>query len=129
MSTFALGNVFLAVSILASSAGQVAIKKMFAQIPAEMPATEVVRLILTTQRLGPAILAGVLIVSGFACWLLCLQKLPLSYAYPMACSSALAVAALSALFLGEAVTWRLWLGTLLITLGTAVVLMQNEAAR
>jgi drug/metabolite transporter (DMT)-like permease len=123
MSPFAVGNLFLAGSIFASSAGQVAIKKAFAHIPSEMPAAE------ATERLGPAIVAGVLIVSGFICWLLSLQRLPLSYAYPMACSSALAVAGLSSLVLGEVVTWRLWIGTLLISLGAALVVVQNEAVR
>jgi drug/metabolite transporter (DMT)-like permease len=113
--------VFLAGSIVASSAGQVVIKKVFARIPPGLAVVESLRLVLTTERLWLATLAGVLIVSGFVCWLLSLQRLPLSYAYPIACSSALVVAALSSFLLGESITWRLWIGTALITLGTAVV--------
>jgi uncharacterized membrane protein len=62
-----------------------------------------------------------MIVGGFVFWTLSLTKLNLSYAYPIACSSALLVAFLSAAVLGETVTLKTWMGTLLIVLGTALI--------
>ena len=124
MSKFAIGNIFLAASFLASSLGQVFVKKTLSSLPADISTAASLRLVLTTGRLGPACLAGLLIVTGFACWLLGLQKVPLSYAYPLACGSALAVALFSAIFLGETVTWRLWVGTVLIAIGAAFVVVR-----
>src|SRR5690242_14423063 len=55
-------------------------------------------------------LALFLMIVAFLAWLLCLSRLNLSYAYTVACSSALFVSIFSALFLGEIVSARLWLG-------------------
>jgi drug/metabolite transporter (DMT)-like permease len=67
------------------------------------------------------LLIGVMIVAGFIFWTFSLTKLNLSYAYPIACSSALLVALLSAFLLGEAVTVKTWLGTGMIVVGTALL--------
>lgn len=125
MSRFALGNLFLTCSILATSVGQVLMKAVFSTVPAGLSSGESLRLLLLTDRVWRAGLAGLLSVAGFVFWLLCLQRLPLSYAFPIACSSALVVAFLCVLFLGETVTWRLWAGTLLIALGSALVVTQR----
>lgn len=125
MSRFALGNLFLAVSIIATAVGQVLMKAVFSSVPDGLSTWESFRAILLTERVWRAGLAGLLSVAGFASWLLCLQRLPLSYAFPIACSSALFVALLSLLFLGETVTWRLWAGTLLIALGSALVVARQ----
>jgi drug/metabolite transporter (DMT)-like permease len=60
-------------------------------------------------------------VTGFAFWLMCLARLPLGYAYPVACSSIVIVALLGVVFLGEAITPRMLGGTLLIVLGVWLV--------
>ena len=125
MSHFVIGNIFLVLSILATSIGQVLIKEIYVSVPAEITTSELLRFILTTYRIWCAGLAGSLIVVGFMFWVLCLHKLPLSYAYPIACSSALVVALFCVLFLGETVTWQLWVGILLIALGSALVVVQQ----
>jgi len=60
-------------------------------------------------------------VGGFNYWIICLIKLVLSYAYPIACGSALIVAILSVTILGETVTPKIWIGTLLIMAGTVLL--------
>lgn len=124
MSNTMIGNIYLLLSLLATATGQVVLKKLYAGVPANVPLVDTLRIILFTSRVWLGLSAGALIVTGFIFWLLCLHKLPLSYAYPIACSSALFVALLCVLFLNEAVTWRLWLGTLLIVLGSALVVQK-----
>jgi len=122
MTRFFQGNLFLGASILSTAVAQVVMKAVFATLPAQLSAWDSLKLLLLTERIWRAGFAGLLTVAGFTFWLLCLHKLPLSYAYPIACSSALVVALLCVLFLGETVTWRLWAGTLLIALGSALVM-------
>lgn len=125
MSNSAIGNMFLLLSILTTSLAQVTIKMVFSDIPPGSSPKVVLFIILTTAHIWRVSLFVLLIVCGFIFWLLCLNKLPLSYAYTIACSSALVVAVLSVVFLRETVTWRLWVGTLLITLGTAFVISKG----
>lgn len=65
--------------------------------------------------------AGILLVCGFLLWMLSLSRLDLSFAYPIACASALLVMVFSVIFLGEAVTLKAVAGVVLITLGTALL--------
>jgi drug/metabolite transporter (DMT)-like permease len=65
--------------------------------------------------------AFAMLVIAFLFWTLSLSRLELSYAYSIACSSALIVALLSALFLGEVVTARAWVGIVLIVVGIAML--------
>ncbi len=59
-----------------------------------------------------------MLVAGFLFWMMSLSRLDLSYAYPLACPSALLVAVLS---LGEVVTARMWWGAAMIVLGTVLL--------
>jgi undecaprenyl phosphate-alpha-L-ara4N flippase subunit ArnE len=61
------------------------------------------------------------VASGFVCWLQALARLDLSYAYPLACASILVVAVLSWLVLGEPLSIRVWIGTLLVLAGVALL--------
>jgi multidrug transporter EmrE-like cation transporter len=63
------------------------------------------------------LVALVLLGTGFVFWMMSLNKLDLSYAYPVACSSAVIITLFSVLFLGEAVSIKGWCGTVLIILG------------
>jgi drug/metabolite transporter (DMT)-like permease len=125
MSNFVVGNIFLVLSIFAASIGNVLIKAIISDLPTDLSGMQLLKVILLSDRIWRASLAGVLVVAGFLFWLFCLQKLPLSYAYPIACSATLVVALFSVLFLGEVLSWRLWAGTLLIALGTALVVSQQ----
>ncbi len=121
MSRFVVGNLFLASAILLTSIAQVVIKALMSELDEGAGFSEKMREMLVDGRLWRAMLAGSMVVSGFLCWVACLSRLDLSYAYPIACGSALIVAILSVVFLGESMTWRMWAGTLLILAGTALL--------
>lgn len=121
MSGFVVGNVFLLTSLLLASVSQVAMKALLNRMDMQELSLSALR----QQDLGVFAMAaviGVMIVGGFVFWALSLTKLNLSYAYPIACSSALLVALLSAVVLGETVTLKTWMGTLLIVVGTALII-------
>jgi drug/metabolite transporter (DMT)-like permease len=73
-------------------------------------------------RAGAAML---MIGVGFLSWVMCLARLELSYAYPIACSSILLVALFSAVFLGESITLKMWLGSALIVVGVILLMPQR----
>jgi uncharacterized membrane protein len=78
---------------------------------------ESLRLFFTPERLLRGGLSVVLLAAGYLFWVLCLVRLNLSYAYPVACSSVLLVALFSVVALGEPMTARTWIGTVLVLAG------------
>ena len=117
MSKFLSGNLFLLASILCAVSSQIMIKALLDEVQSVAEGCQTLQTLLSDGRLLRATVAGVLLVAGFLFWILCLTRLELSYAYPIACSSVLLVAFFSAYALGEAVSPRVWLGTVLILLG------------
>jgi drug/metabolite transporter (DMT)-like permease len=70
---------------------------------------------------NPWVLAAFAAGFGAAlCWMLALNKLPLSHAYPFMALSFVLVLFLSALLFGESLTWPKIAGTLLICLGVVL---------
>ena len=122
MQRFLIGNAFLALSILCVATGQILIKRLLIEINADSIDSNAVRALMEGTRPWRGATALLVIVAGFSFWILSLAKLNLSYAYPIACSSVLLVSLLSMMFLDEAMTLRMWLGTVLI-LGGVVLLM------
>ncbi len=58
----------------------------------------------------------------FRCfWALCLSRLSLSYAYPVASTSVLLIAVFSVVVLGEAISLKMWAGTALILVGIVLL--------
>jgi transporter family protein len=121
MSKVVAGNVFLGLSILMASVSQILLKALLAGLAQDAGMMGTAKHLLAGPRFWRTGLAGVLVAGGFACWLMCLSRLDLSYAYPIACGSALLVALMSVVFLGEPVTIKVWIGTLLIMAGTLVL--------
>ena len=121
MTRVLTGNLFLLLSIGCAATSQLLLKSALSGIepPGLAPASW--RPLLEAPRAARGSLAALLIVAGFACWVLCLARLPLGYAYPVACSSIVLVALLSVVFLGEAITPRMLGGTLLIMVGVWLV--------
>jgi drug/metabolite transporter (DMT)-like permease len=121
MSKILVGNLLLAGSLLLGVTAHVILKSLTNQIgPLQLD-----RRTLTVMseprhafRAGAAI---ALLAAAFGFWILCLSRLPLSYAYPLACSSALLVTFLSAVILKEPITIRTWAATILITAGTMLL--------
>ena len=124
MSQFLIGNIYLVTSVLTSALGHVMLKALISGLPKGISNIEAIRLVLLTDRIWRSGGAGILIVAGFVFWLLCLQRLPLSYAAPIACSSVLVMTFFCVFFLGETVGWRLWLGAFLIAMGSGLVVLQ-----
>ncbi len=121
MSRFLVGNVFLLLSMACAAGSQVLLKALLREVPPPAPSWSTLAPLLTPDRLLRGGIALGLIVAGFLFWVLCLARLELSYAYPIACSSVVLVAALASLVLGEPMGLRAWSGTLLILLGIVLL--------
>ena len=126
MTRFLAGNLYLALSVICTSASQVLIKALLLELGPAHPGPATLPALLQAGRALRAGAALALLVAGFGCWILCLARLELSYAFPIACSSVLLVALASATFLDEPMTPRMWLGTLLVLAG---ILLLTPAAR
>jgi drug/metabolite transporter (DMT)-like permease len=121
MSRFLVGNLYLVGSMVLAVASQLLIKTMIDEVRPEAFSLEQLRPFLEGDRLVRVGLAAAMVVGGFVCWILCLVKLELSYAYPIVCTTVLFVALASALFLGEAMTLRSWLATGLVLAGLVLL--------
>lgn len=124
MNRFVQGNLFLLASMISAATSQVLLKTVLRELPpgADWRAWSA---LLAPGRALRTVIAAALLVAGFAGWVLALSRLPLSYAYPVACASIVIVALLSALVLDEALTPRMWLGTLLVLAGVALLVPRS----
>ena len=125
MSRFLVGNLFLILSMVCGTASHILVKGLIDQVQPDALSWSSLSQFLTGPRMLRGAAAGTLLVVAFLAWLLCLARLDLSYAYPVASTSVLLVAAFSIAVLGESVSWRTWLGTLLILLGIVLLRPQN----
>lgn len=118
---FAAGNVFLLASMLCSSGAQLLLKRVIDEARLSAAGGAALLSLLTWERVlrggGALLLVGL----GFICWILCLTRLDLTYAYPIACASVLFVTLFGAVFLHEAVSARTWAGTVLVVLGVVLL--------
>jgi drug/metabolite transporter (DMT)-like permease len=121
MSTFWMGNIYLLLGMLCASGSQIVFKALFNEMGPLRFNGSFVQALCYPGIVLRVLAALVLLVAGFVLWMMSLSRLDLSYAYPVACSSAVIVALFSVLFLGEAVSIRSWCGTGLIVLGTALL--------
>jgi drug/metabolite transporter (DMT)-like permease len=121
MSKFGLGNLLLLVSVVCASGSHVLFKGLFNETGPLSAGWASVRALGEPGRAPRLAAALALLVGGFAAWLASLSRLDLSYAYPVACASALLVTLWSVVFLKEPVTLRTWGGTALIVAGTMLL--------
>jgi multidrug transporter EmrE-like cation transporter len=121
MSKFFLGNLFLGLSITSQALGQVVLKSLMKELDGHEGLVDKLQQMLVFSRIWRGGVFVVAIGIGFLAWMVCLSKLDLSYAYTVACGSALLVTALSVAFLGETATPKMWLGAVLIMAGTALL--------
>ncbi len=117
MSKFMAGNVFLLLFMLLSSGSQILVKELVDEAQPFQFSWDWIRSFSTRATLVRATIAVAMMGGGFLCWLLCLTRLNLSYAYPIACTSVFLVTLFSVLFLNETITLRIWAGTALIVAG------------
>lgn len=121
MSKFWVGNIFLALSVISASGSQVVLKALFNETGPLGLNVSLFEQLFSNGRIFRLAGAMIMIVAGFVFWMMSLSRLDLSYAYSLACSSALLVALFSVLFLGETVSAKMWLGVALIVLGTVLL--------
>jgi drug/metabolite transporter (DMT)-like permease len=114
-----MSYVYVAATLLLTVLGQLVMKWQVSGGGLPDPAN---RIAFLWHMLGnPWVLAS--LAAGFAaalCWMLALNKLPLSHAYPFMSLSFALVLFLSAALLGEPLSWPKVAGVLLIGLGVAV---------
>ena len=121
MSKFMIGNICLLLSMLFGSGSQVVFKAVLNETGPLTANGFMLEQMFAKGKLLHLFAAFAMLVIAFLFWTLSLSRLELSYAYSIACSSALIVALLSALFLGEVVTARAWVGIVLIVVGIAML--------
>lgn len=121
MTSFAFGNLLLFGSMILSALGQVLLKRLMSTAGGKLDIWGDVLSLASPSRTLAAGGIFLVLLGGFMLWALSLARLDLSYAYPMACGSALIVVLFSAIFLGEAVSPRVYFGTILIVAGTALL--------
>lgn len=121
MSSFWIGNVCLLISMVSGAASQIVLKALFNQTGPLILSLPFLQSLCTYGRILYVLTALGLLAAAFVSWMMTLSRLNISYAYPLACSSALLVALLGVVFLGEAVSVRMWGGTVLIILGTILL--------
>ena len=125
MSRFLSGNIFLLVSMVLAAMSHILLKGVLREVEPLGLSWGAWQSMLAPERLIRAGTAMLMIGVGFLSWVMCLARLELSYAYPMACSSILLVALFSAVFLGESITLKMWLGSALIVLGVILLMPQR----
>lgn len=125
MSRFVLGNLYLMLSLIGAAGGHILLKAVIDDVKSVGVNREMLRMLFTGERLARGGMGALLIGAAFVFWLLALTKLDLSYAYPIACSSVLLVTIFSAIFLGEPVTARTYLASVLILAGV-ILLMPSK---
>ncbi len=125
MSKFIVGNIYLVLFMVLSSASQILVKELVDQAQPFQFSWDWVRSFSTPSTLMRGAGAVTMMGTGLLCWILCLTKLDLSYAYPVACTSVFLVVLFSSFFLGEVVTLRVWAGATLVVLGIALLIPQD----
>ena len=121
MSKFAMGNVLLFASMLCTTVSHVMIKGLIDHAGADGLTLSSLFELFTGPKLLRSLVAGSLLVTGFLLWALCLSRLSLSYAYPVASTSILLIAIFSVVVLGETISPKMWAGTALILVGVVLL--------
>jgi drug/metabolite transporter (DMT)-like permease len=120
-SGFVAGNISLLASMLCSAGAQLLLKRVIDEARRSAAGGAALLELLTRERVlrggGALLLVGL----GFLFWVLCLTRLDLTYAYPIACASVLFVTLFGAIFLQETVTARTWAGTMLVLVGVVLL--------
>jgi drug/metabolite transporter (DMT)-like permease len=122
MSRFLVGNLFLLLSILGATAGHILLKAVVDEVGTVTLGWPMVQALLAPGRFWRGAGGASLVVVAFLFWLAALTRLDLSYAYPVACSSLLLVTLFSVVVLGEPVTLRIWVATVLILAGVILLM-------
>jgi drug/metabolite transporter (DMT)-like permease len=116
-----VGNACLLASMLCSAGAQLLLKRVIDEARLSSAGGAALLELLTRERVLRGGTALLLVGVGFLFWILCLARLDLTYAYPIACASVLFVTLFGAFFLHETVTVRTWAGTVLVVVGVVLL--------
>lgn len=76
--------------------------------------------------LNPSVLIGSLsLVIGSFLWLVVLSREELSFAYPILSVGYIIVTFISAFYFKEKVSWKRWIGVVLIVIGVSLVMLRS----
>jgi multidrug transporter EmrE-like cation transporter len=104
------------------SAGQILFKVAADRAEAINNASSLLRLSMSVYFLGALILYGIATIL----WILILQQVPISRAYPFAAVGFALIPAAGVAFFGETVSWQYLMGAVLIILGICVIGWANK---
>ncbi len=116
---------------LANAVGEVLVSqgmKRFGERDWSQP-SEWLELLLVVLR-SPRVLAGVAFMAGFFyLFLAALTWADLSYLNPLTATTYVFTAAFARLFLGEELSWRRWVGTIIVVAGVALISLDTPATK
>ena len=121
MSKFTVGNLFLLASMICTTASHVMIKKLVDEGNGQALSVQGLLDLFVGPKFFRSTTAGLLLAVGFLLWVMCLSRLSLSYAYPIASTSVLLIALFSVFSLGESISPKMWAGTALILIGVMLL--------
>lgn len=121
-----MGYLYISLTVMLTVYGQLILKWQIDMSGAIVAGSSSKAELLLKLLLNPWIISG--LGSAFAAslfWMLALTKLPLSTAYPLTATGFILVLGLSALFLGESLSFWKILGTLMIVSGIVAVSLKG----
>ncbi|MDX1907261.1 MAG: multidrug resistance protein [Bacteroidia bacterium] len=122
---FRLGLIYLGLNLIISVAAQFVLKAAMARLGGFDAGGDVGAYFLA--MINPWIIGGLFLYgSGTVLWLLCLTKLELSFAYPVATVQYLLVFAGAWLILGENIPWLRLAGLAVIGAGVLVISLETR---
>ena len=116
---------------LANAVGEVLVSqgmKRFGERDWSQP-SEWLELVLVVLR-NPRVLAGVAFMAGFFyLFLAALTWADLSYLNPLTATTYVFTAVFARMFLGEELSWRRWVGTIIVVAGVALISLDTPATK
>jgi drug/metabolite transporter (DMT)-like permease len=126
MSRFIIGNVLLLCSMICAAGSQVLFKLLLNNYQGSLWRWNDILTFLDGPQIFRVLLSIGMLIMGFIFWIFALSRLDLSYAYPIASSSVVFILLFGAVFLGEAVTPRMYLGAIFILAGITLLMPANS---
>jgi drug/metabolite transporter (DMT)-like permease len=121
MSNFWIGNIYLLLAMLCASGSQILLKALLNETGLIGFKWSFAQVLCSQGRALRILMVLAMLIAGFLLWIMSLNRLNISYAYPVACSSTLLITFFSVFFLNEAISVRMWTGTVFIVLGTILL--------
>ena len=122
MSNFIINNFYIFLSIILGVISQLIVKWKMGAVDFEEGASFIDKsIVVLYMLLNPYIILSIMLtfLAGLA-WMMAMTKFEISYAYPFTSLGFVLILFLSALLLGEAMTWPKVVGSIFITVGIII---------